>query len=131
MFYEIFHRSLFLLFYSLVLIWILRFSDFFLLAKINYYHSFDKTHTIIIFLMNDLNSSDGISEPQSCYKCNDLPEDILMLACNHDLCLECAAKRLSLESKRRPATVYSFKLRGSFVNFVVRKPSLMRSLSWN
>lgn len=53
--------------------------------------------------MNDLNESEGIAEPQSCYKCSDLPEDILMLACSHDLCLDCAAERLSLESKRRGA----------------------------
>lgn len=54
--------------------------------------------------MND-RESEGNGEPQSCYKCNTLPEDILMLACTHDLCLTCAAERLSLESKRRPATV--------------------------
>ncbi len=30
-------------------------------------------------------------EPQTCTKCGTLPEDILMLACNHDLCLNCAA----------------------------------------
>ena len=45
-------------------------------------------------------------EPQTCTKCGCLPEDILMLACNHDLCLNCAADRLSTESKKKPATVF-------------------------
>lgn len=44
------------------------------------------------------------SEPQSCTKCGSLPEDILMLACSHDLCLDCAAERLALESKKKTAT---------------------------
>jgi len=38
---------------------------------------------------------DIMEEPQRCIKCNKLPEDILMLACSHDLCLDCAAERLS------------------------------------
>lgn len=56
--------------------------------------------------MSEFNEEDGAAEPQSCYKCNRLPEDILMLACGHDLCLECAALRLSIESKRKTATVF-------------------------
>lgn len=31
-------------------------------------------------------------QPEKCSKCNNFPEDILMLACGHDLCLLCAAK---------------------------------------
>lgn len=30
-------------------------------------------------------------EPEKCAKCGQYPEDILMLSCNHDLCLNCAA----------------------------------------
>lgn len=45
-------------------------------------------------------------DPQTCTKCNTLPEDILMLACAHDLCLNCAADRLTFEmKKKKPATV--------------------------
>lgn len=36
-----------------------------------------------------------MDQPQPCTKCNNLPEDILMLACSHDLCLNCAADRLN------------------------------------
>ena len=40
-------------------------------------------------------------EPQACTKCQSLPEDILMLACSHDLCLNCAADRLAFEMKKK------------------------------
>ncbi len=44
--------------------------------------------------------------PQPCTKCNTLPDDILLLACSHDLCLNCAAERLSFEmKKKKPANV--------------------------
>jgi hypothetical protein len=47
-----------------------------------------------------------MDQPQPCTKCNNLPEDILMLACSHDLCLNCAADRLNFEmKKRKPANV--------------------------
>jgi hypothetical protein len=47
-----------------------------------------------------------MDQPQPCTKCNTLPEDILMLACSHDLCLNCAADRLNFEmKKRKPANV--------------------------
>lgn len=39
-------------------------------------------------------------DPQTCTKCSCLPEDILMLACSHDLCLNCAADRLAFEMKK-------------------------------
>jgi hypothetical protein len=39
-------------------------------------------------------------EPQSCTKCGCMPEDILMLACSHDLCLNCASDRLAFEMKK-------------------------------
>lgn len=29
--------------------------------------------------------------PDICSNCGNLPQDILMLACNHDLCLDCSA----------------------------------------
>lgn len=46
-------------------------------------------------------------DPQTCTKCNNLPEDILMLACSHDLCLNCASDRLAFElKKKKPATVF-------------------------
>lgn len=46
-------------------------------------------------------------DPQSCTKCNNLPEDILMLACSHDLCLNCASDRLAFEMKKKKnANVY-------------------------
>lgn len=41
------------------------------------------------------------NEPQRCIKCHKIPEDILMLACSHDLCLDCAAERLSFELKKK------------------------------
>ena len=48
-------------------------------------------------------------EPQACTKCHSLPEDILMLACSHDLCLNCAADRLAFEmKKKKPANVIPF-----------------------
>lgn len=31
--------------------------------------------------------------PEKCNNCHTIPEDILMLACNHDLCLNCASTR--------------------------------------
>lgn len=33
-----------------------------------------------------------------------MPEDILMLACSHDLCLNCAADRLAFEMKKNKFT---------------------------
>ena len=41
------------------------------------------------------------NEPQRCIKCHKIPEDILMLACSHDLCLDCAADRLAFEMKKK------------------------------
>lgn len=61
-------------------------------------------------------------DPQTCTKCNSLPEDILMLACSHDLCLNCAADRLAFEmKKKKPATVFLYLLRVSFANFAMRE----------
>ncbi len=37
---------------------------------------------------------EAIDQPEKCSKCSCFPEDILMLACSHDLCLNCAAKTL-------------------------------------
>ena len=47
-----------------------------------------------------------MDQPQPCTKCKKLPEDILMLACSHDLCLDCASERLAFEmKKKKPANV--------------------------
>jgi hypothetical protein len=43
-------------------------------------------------------------DPQACIRCHCMPEDILMLACSHDLCLNCAAVRLSFELKKNKNT---------------------------
>ncbi len=54
------------------------------------------------------------NEPQRCIKCHKIPEDILMLACSHDLCLDCAAERLSFElKKKKTANVPPMPLRAS------------------
>lgn len=42
-----------------------------------------------------------MDQPQPCTKCKKLPEDILMLACSHDLCLDCASERLAFEMKKK------------------------------
>jgi len=39
-------------------------------------------------------------QPENCAKCGCLPEDILMLTCNHDLCLSCASKNLQREMSK-------------------------------
>ena len=41
-----------------------------------------------------------LSQPENCAKCGSLPEDILMLTCNHDLCLLCSAKNYHRELMR-------------------------------
>ncbi len=42
-----------------------------------------------------------MEEPQPCSRCKKIPEDILMLSCAHDLCLQCAADRLAVELKKK------------------------------
>lgn len=66
--------------------------------------------------------------PQPCTKCKSLPEDILMLACNHDLCLECAGERLAFEMKKRKnANVWYYcYVRVLYVSFAMRERLLMR-----
>jgi len=39
------------------------------------------------------------SSALSCYKCGRIPDEILILNCNHNLCLSDAAKRIELTSK--------------------------------
>lgn len=41
-----------------------------------------------------MENSDVSEGEETCTKCNTCPEDILMLKCSHDLCLECSARRL-------------------------------------
>ncbi len=65
-----------------------------------------------------------MEQPQPCTKCHNLPEDILMLACSHDLCLNCASERLNFEmKKRKPANVI-------FLNYhrVLSVSSVMKEL---
>jgi hypothetical protein len=57
-----------------------------------------------------------MDQPQPCTKCKKLPEDILMLACSHDLCLDCASERLAFEMKKKKgANVAPQSLRASSV----------------
>lgn len=37
------------------------------------------------------------TQAENCAKCGSLPDDILTLTCNHDLCLPCSAKNLQRE----------------------------------
>ena len=71
-----------------------------------------------------------MDQPQPCTKCSKMPEDILMLACSHDLCLNCAAERLSFEmKKRKPANVFFTLLRALFANFAMRGHLSMQKAS--
>ncbi|KRX10819.1 hypothetical protein PPERSA_00989 [Pseudocohnilembus persalinus] len=40
---------------------------------------------------NEQNFDDSDENLEKCFNCQSLPDDILMLACEHDLCLNCAA----------------------------------------
>jgi hypothetical protein len=40
-----------------------------------------------------------MTEVENCFKCGQIPDDILMLSCNHDLCLFCAAAVFVVQSK--------------------------------
>ena len=53
-------------------------------------------------------------QPEKCSKCTNFPEDILMLACGHDLCLLCAAKVFQKSEAKysRPNSV-------KFINFSI------------
>ena len=65
-------------------------------------------------------------DPQACTKCGCMPEDILMLACSHDLCLNCASDRLAFEMRKNKNTnVYSLLSRQLFVKSVTKKPHLI------
>lgn len=39
-------------------------------------------------------------QAENCAKCGCLPDDILTLTCNHDLCLTCASKNLHREAMK-------------------------------
>lgn len=61
-------------------------------------------------------------DPQTCTKCSSLPEDILMLACSHDLCLNCASDRLAFElKKKKNANVSIWPFRVLSVNSVMKE----------
>lgn len=67
-----------------------------------------------------------MDQPQPCTKCKKLPEDILMLACGHDLCLNCAAERLAFEmKKKKQANVSSILSRALFARFAMKELHLM------
>lgn len=71
-----------------------------------------------------------MDQPQPCTKCKKLPEDILMLACSHDLCLDCASERLAFEmKKKKPANVPAFTSRASSAKSAMReRPSMRKAL---
>lgn len=67
-----------------------------------------------------------MDQPQPCTKCKKLPEDILMLACSHDLCLDCASERLSFEMKKKKnANVRKERYRASPARFATKRLLLM------
>lgn len=67
-----------------------------------------------------------MDQPQPCTKCKKLPEDILMLACSHDLCLDCASERLSFEMKKKKnANVRKERYRASPARFATKGRLLM------
>ena len=49
---------------------------------------------------DNLNQSLGElkEEAVACAKCNELPNDVLILTCDHNLCLSCASKNLQNEN---------------------------------
>ena len=68
-----------------------------------------------------------MDQPQPCTKCKKLPEDILMLACSHDLCLDCASDRLAFEmKKKKPANVLLPLSRVLFVKFAMNAQLLIK-----
>lgn len=74
-----------------------------------------------------------MDHPQPCTKCKKLPEDILMLACSHDLCLDCASERLAFEMKKKKnANVLPSPSRASSAKYAMKGPHLMRKafLNW-
>ena len=67
-----------------------------------------------------------MDQPQPCTKCKKLPEDILMLACSHDICLDCASERLAFEmKKKKPANVLFLLPRVLSAKFVTKEPHLI------
>lgn len=73
-----------------------------------------------------------MEQPQPCTKCKKLPEDILMLACSHDLCLDCASDRLAFElKKKKPANVPLQQSRALSVKFATKEPHLTPRASPN
>ena len=48
-----------------------------------------------------------MDKPEKCYKCLKTPDDILMLSCNHDMCLPCAGDILSLNRSKENEKLFS------------------------
>jgi len=50
----------------------------------------------------DINSSNSLQEPvvTACAACETIPEDVLILTCEHNLCLPCAAANLHQSQQR-------------------------------
>lgn len=63
---------------------------------------------ILILIFNFDTKFNEMDEPQPCSRCKKIPEDILMLSCTHDLCLQCAADRLSVELKKKKIADVNF-----------------------
>ncbi len=46
-----------------------------------------------------------LESPVSCAKCGATPEDVLILSCGHNLCLQCAANNLYREQTKAHSEV--------------------------
>lgn len=46
-----------------------------------------------------------LEETSSCAKCGTTPEDILILSCSHNLCLQCAANNLHREQTKARTSI--------------------------
>ena len=48
--------------------------------------------------MSEYSNRDNKEEPSFCSNCNQITDEILMLTCDHNLCLPCSAKTLFKDS---------------------------------
>ena len=59
-----------------------------------------------------------------CSNCKKAEDQMLMLSCVHDLCINCAANSFAQQiysQEKNPEVIFSQYLRFSFANFVVNK----------
>jgi len=47
-----------------------------------------------------MNHSELRDEAVACAECNELPNDVLILTCDHNLCLKCASENLKRENSK-------------------------------